>query len=231
MKYLTLVAIEDPTLGETGLVIKTMNLNNIPEGEIVIANDGSLIAHDILEHQNGIHNIGSIADELEALGGLWYVRGQYGVLNPKNRSIYTPHQSVASDIARMAILYCINKIPLGKPVPRTYKHICDRDFEEILQYGKEDSINELLSQYGEGECCPYLYEAYFRNALHFLRVGYNKAKRRFPNQYQVNDLFFNMTTIINHNIDLTSLYVGQEYLLGYDMHRVTVKEIVNEHYY
>jgi hypothetical protein len=34
-------------------------------------------AHDIIEHINGWWNIGTVEDELEALGAAWYCRGQW----------------------------------------------------------------------------------------------------------------------------------------------------------
>lgn len=36
-----------------------------------------MVAHDIVEHVNGWQNIGTVEDELEALGTAWYTRGQW----------------------------------------------------------------------------------------------------------------------------------------------------------
>jgi hypothetical protein len=41
---------------------------------------GAILAHDIVNHQNGISKIGSISDEAEAFGGMIY---QYGSFNDK----------------------------------------------------------------------------------------------------------------------------------------------------
>ncbi len=75
MRHIRLVAFEDEPTGNLGLIVKGS------EGpEIYSDNKGSLIAHDIVEHQNGMAAIGGIDDELEAIGALWQVRGRHGTL-------------------------------------------------------------------------------------------------------------------------------------------------------
>lgn len=69
------------------------------DGMAVERTDGVLIAHDLLEHQNGLSEIGTVWDELEALGGIWQVRGRTGDMFVRN--IHTPQVNIASDITRM----------------------------------------------------------------------------------------------------------------------------------
>jgi len=81
MRHLILNARNCPTTGELGLIPRGITMG---EG-YVAATEGELIAHDILEHQNGLSAIGSVDDELEALGGLYFVRGWSGQLRRDGR--------------------------------------------------------------------------------------------------------------------------------------------------
>ena len=68
MRYVRLQVAEDQLSGELGLKIKGMRAT-----EGMAMGSGLLVAHDLLEHQNGLRAIGSVGDELEALGGIWHV--------------------------------------------------------------------------------------------------------------------------------------------------------------
>jgi len=41
---------------------------------------GLMLAHDLLEHQNGAAALGTVIDEMEAFGAIWAIRGQHSVL-------------------------------------------------------------------------------------------------------------------------------------------------------
>ena len=73
MKAIRLFATSDDSCNSLGLAIKGMDIGD----NIYAAREGFMIAHDLLDHQNGPANIGMIWDEFEALGALWYSRGQY----------------------------------------------------------------------------------------------------------------------------------------------------------
>ena len=92
MKKVILKTITDSE-GTTGIVVEGMKRIQYPSA----AQEGFLIAHDLLEHVNGIEAIGSVDDELEAMGGCWFVRGKSGQMRRDNYgSMYSPEETIAS---------------------------------------------------------------------------------------------------------------------------------------
>ncbi len=74
MRHVRLVATSDEYDNELGFKIKGTTAF---EGFMACRN-GELTAHDLLEHQNGLAAMGTVWDELEAIGGIWQVRGRHG---------------------------------------------------------------------------------------------------------------------------------------------------------
>ena len=72
MNSVQLVASAPPYCG---IYLKdlTLSLDNI---EIAYQNEGDIISHDLLEHLEGVENIGDPINELKALGAVWYIRGE-----------------------------------------------------------------------------------------------------------------------------------------------------------
>lgn len=138
--------------------------------------DGSVIAHDLLEHQNGVSNIGPVWDEMEALGGIWYCRGQWGDLM-NGRSYHTPAYNIAHDVTRMfeqwrdqEHAYC------GPGYGRIgiRAHDYDEDFREIVGQAKAMIFQEADENWNDADL-----EQYAQFAMHRLRSGFSKAKRRY----------------------------------------------------
>jgi len=217
MRYVTLKYGEDSE-GMLGLNVVGMPMISYP----MAAGEGLLIAHDILEHQNGISSIGSIGDELEALGGVWYIRGEFNDLRRDNRgSMYSPIENLASDIANMAVMY--NRgVPMRVKVPNTREHEQDYDFKEMIKIAKRTATQEIK---GMDDKIDYkLYVEYFESALHLLRMGYMKAKRRFKSQTKANIMFWNIAEAVDEILKYAE-YDGQEFRLGYDGNNVVYNEI------
>ena len=106
---------------------------------------GQLAAHDLLEHVNGLDSIGSIDDELEALSGVWYVRGQSGRIN----NYYSAEENIASDVTNLARYY-MNGVNFKTPVPKTRacdKYVFDDTIDCILDFAKESVHHELEADY------------------------------------------------------------------------------------
>ena len=79
--------------GETGI------LPSCCVGDSVYPNmEPVTFAHDLVEHINGVDAIGSIEDELEALGVVLWIRGLAGDLD---QGIHTRYTNVAHDIATL----------------------------------------------------------------------------------------------------------------------------------
>ena len=75
MTTVTLVTCRDPSDGSTGFVPDGMIVES---GGLVPAQTGEALAHDLLEHVNGVGAIGGVPDELEAVGAIWQIRGRHG---------------------------------------------------------------------------------------------------------------------------------------------------------
>ncbi len=176
MKRTKLRVIEDDH-GNTGLAL--VGLSSFPNGDLLAATEGLLLAHDIIEHQNGIAAIGTIADELEALGGIWQVRGQWGDMQRGRRlSRYSPEESIASDVSRMFVDYC-NGADIGD-CPVTRPHDDDEVFNSIIDIAKSSAMTEI--SYNDDwtpEQVTDKWNVYARVALARMRIGYRKCVRRF----------------------------------------------------
>ena len=201
-----LVSFIDENTGELGLGLKDMPRNE----ETNTAIDGMLIAHDIIEHVNGAKHIGSIDDELEAMGALWYTRGQWGDLRRDGRgSMYTPAQSVASDITRMFTDYFFGATLAPAPVTKACE--MDDEFNEIIKIATSQYKAEL-----DGENCTYETLEYNKVALSRMRMGYRKAKRKYEKhgRFAANNLFWTIAECMN--VQFKHIHTeGQEFKLSY----------------
>ena len=185
-----LKCIEDRNTGVIGLILADMPQND----DTNAASEGLLIAHDILEHQNGAKCIGTIDDELEALGGLWYVRGQHGELRRDGRgSMHNVHENIASDLARMFRDHLCGHY-VGK-APKTKACEADTDFQEIINYALEQIPQELDSEELQNPELYKLRDDYIKVCLSRLRIGYRKAFRKYNKhgRFFANDLFWAIT--------------------------------------
>ena len=206
-----LKCIEDQNTGIIGLILADMPQND----DTNAASEGLLIAHDILEHQNGAKCIGTIDDELEALGGAWYIRGQHGELRRDSRgSMYNVHESLAFDLSRMFRDHFEGCHSVSK-APRTVKCDADDDFNEIINYALEQIPGELDSDFDKAEYNLAL-ENYKKACLARLRIGYRKAYKRFEKygRFFANDLFWAITKATD-NYCKNAEYPEQEFMLEF----------------
>jgi hypothetical protein len=205
-KSIKLVSFTDSMTGELGLGLANMPRND----ETNAATEGMLLAHDIIEHVNGAKHIGTIDDELEAMGALWYTRGQWGDLRRDGRgSMYTPIESVASDLTRMFRDY-FNGVSLN-PCPVTKACEMDDDFRDIIKTASEDYSSEVEEQEHEQEK-----QIYNKVCLSRMRMGYRKAKAKYEKygRYAANNLFWELAECLDKptkNIN----YDGQQFKLHY----------------
>ncbi len=219
MRYVKLVAVCDEYDTAPGLVVA----GTVMDEGMAADRDGFMVAHDILEHQNGIKAIGPIDDELEAIGGIWQVRGRGGDLCQYTYSRYSVEENVASDLSRMARDVCYSegwRPRLGRY--RTQRHDHDESFESILQYAREEIPKELDAE--ELRSLPL--EAYLDNALHLMRRGFRKAERRFGDRFAGINLFKAIQQAVKRtHID----FEGQEFRLAYGDGKASVTEIYEEY--
>lgn len=177
MKTVTLEAFRDEQTGELGLGIVGVSRGD----QTNAASSGDLLAHDLIEHVNGLARIGSIDDELEALGAIWYVRGQHGELNRDGRgSMHSVESNIASDVTRMFVDWQNGADLLINCTPRTCKCDADEALQEILAHADrtwrgEFSDNDAEEIYRR----PRDWQRYRRHALALMRIGYRKAYRKW----------------------------------------------------
>lgn len=176
MRTVILTAKQDEMSGELGWCIPGLKPSDI----VNASSEGIGIAHDLLEHMNGASEIGGIDDELEALGAIWFVRGQTGQLRrDRIGSAYTPHENIGSDIGRMFWDHHAGGQYVDLNAPRTKACDADTDFLDIIQCGENWARDEADGHdMSPGEIAEPL-RAYLAVCLPRLRIGYRKAVRKY----------------------------------------------------
>lgn len=226
-KKINLISKNDPETGELGLIIKGLHVSNYP----MVASEGLQIAHDLLEHQNGVENIGTIGDELEALAGVWFVRGQHADMSRDNRgSMYSPEENIASDICNMGVMYHNGSYFNHKVSKQTHEHDQDEYFDCILEYGRKSLLDELRCD--DEPINHERVEHYLMMCKHYLRTGMRKAEKRYKGRdWAVNSLFWDIAQTVDPYTKRCD-YEGQEFILTYDWERVNCEEYyLEEGYY
>lgn len=222
MRHIRLVATSDEYDTELGFKLKGCADF---EGFMACRN-GELTAHDVLEHQNGIANMGTVWDELEALGGIWQVRGRWGDMVREGVSYHSPQSNVASDITRMfSDFSCDSDFGPGWRRVGTRAHIHDEDFRDIIEIARKGIAAEYTDM-GNGSpdedengWSPELHalcEDYLTLALHRMRVGFRKAERRFGDRFVGHSLFCDMRDAVKTAVKHID-YEGQEFRLSYSL--------------
>lgn len=222
MKYIRLIATSDEYDNEPGLIIKgTPNVDGM-----MADRDGLLVAHDLIEHQNGSKHIGTVWDELEALGGIWHARGRWGDMMAKHGNAYSPAQNVASDLVRMFPEWSYDAMPPREHrLKATRAHDHDEDFLEIIAIARED----IPKEYGgfDEALNPDEMERYLSEALHRMRTGFRKATRRFGERFGSN----NQMRAIKDAVSSVAKHIefeGQEFILSYGNGEAEIREFYGD---
>lgn len=231
MKIAYLVAGRDEMTGELGLFIEGMRRSHI---ELNAATDGALIAHDIIEHVNGLDAIGSINDELEALGAIWYVRGQHGdISRDPRRNIYSPEVNIASDVTRMFVDY-MNGVSMPAVKGHSYPVTDDEALQAILTICDRDAPREAsgMSDGNFGVISDSRirkeWKWYRKQALMLMRAGYRKARRKWEprGRFAANSQFWNIAEAVQPFVKPE--YEGARYVLKYGNSEATCYEVYEE---
>ncbi len=209
-KRIILDVIEDRNLGGLGFAIP-----GIPRNDNTNASDGLGVAHDLIEHVNGPHLIGTIDDELEALGAIWYVRAGIGDLTRDGTgSMHSPEHHVASDISRMFVDYINGHDARLKPA-RTTSHDCDSFFKSIIATAARMAMDETRDsddqQFIRGE-----WNRFAKAAMAGLRTGYRKACRKYEKhgRHYANRLFWEIEEAVRKQYQSLD-FEGQRFALCY----------------
>jgi hypothetical protein len=215
MKERMIYALDDCT-GEYGFLLKGVNtIDSYPS----VSPTGSLIAHDLLEHQQGVVTIGSVGDELIALGGVWKVRGELGMINQK--STVSPEQHLVSDVVNLAEIY-IGGVPMREDTKPYRKTDTFYWVDEVAKYAKKELMENY--DYTVGEVVDYL-----EKAKYLMRKGYNMAERRFKNCPCPYSLYSNIAYVIDE-IQYPEEYQEWEIQYSFTTGSASLKEIANYYY-
>lgn len=219
MKTILMTCRECEVSGELGLIIDDVPLG---DEEIFSSTSGVLIAHDIIEHQNGPSAIGGVGDEMEALGGVWFTRGgldDINRINSNSLSVYSSYQQVAFDVVELWRQYEV----WGMPVPKVS---AIPDFEDDLRDILRHAIAEIPK---EDEDAPRdEIAAFIRDAKHLLRSGWAKAVATWDgDQYAANNQFWAIAAAVDPFAGNCNLE-GQEYSLTYGDGNAFCEEIYED---
>lgn len=218
MTTYTLTAKQDFQTGELGYCFDSLNIND----ELVMVGDSLLLAHDLLEHQNGLGSIGSIHDELIALGGILFVRGYDQVLRRDNSGgVYSFDESLASDVVRMyGELSYIDFIPTDKI--ESDNGIID----SVVTLAREGIIEE----YDRAGITFSEYKAYIDSIASYMQQGYDLAEKRYTSQYDACQLFWTLEEALRPHCDNVE-YEGQqlELTVDYSANLVHCEELYEEY--
>lgn len=216
-----LVCFRDEMTGELGLGLQNMPRNE----ETNAAHEGFTIAHDLFEHINGPEHIGTIDDELQALGALWFVRGESGDLNPYRRSHYTPHQSLTGDVSRMFV-DIVNGADCSINFEYSSEETPDIDFQEIADYARR----MILQEFDEEQSAEYAdkIEPYLCTVQARMRQGYDKAQVKYKGQ-DINGLFWEVAHKVSPYCKAPE-YEGAQYQLTYGFRDGQPVAYCEEHY-
>lgn len=230
MRYIKLRVWEDRAIGELGLLVEGVRLLEMP----MVATRGLIIAHDLLEHQNGLGAIGSIDDELEALGGVWFVRGQSGYMEQESGVFYRPPwETLAYEIANLGRYYVLHDIDMKTPVPRTLHTYETEEFPFIVEEGRSKLQDELDHDPCDEEDLEYQTTRtrdFIEQSLHYMRRGYSKAKRRYrDNDNKARTQFWAISDAVDKIIPWVE-WEGQTFLLSYGMGEANVKMVEDNDY-
>lgn len=222
MKTVILEAFVDESTGLLGLGVVGM-----PRTETTnAAADGVIIAHDLLEHVNGIERIGSIDDELEALGAVWYVRGQFGELRRDGiGSYYSTHENLAADIVQMFREHVDGGADVDLNVPRTRACEADDDFAEVLACADKTWKSEVCDQ----DSAASIWPAYRAACLARMRIGYRKARRKYKRAMDANALFWQVAEAVGPYAKHVE-YEGQQFALTFGFRNGRATAACFEHF-
>lgn len=190
MQEVMIHCLHDVWQGETGWkCLETPLLTSYP----MLYNDSSVLAHDLVEHVNGPGAIGSIDDELEALGGVHLTRGQW---NDFQTQRHVPIEKIfANDISNLCKLYAYDLIDFRTPVPEVLEGDYDEEFLEYLACGRiqwEEELEWLSDPEDDEAVILQRTDNFFTAALYYMRAGVEKHQRIYPDTFDGNNAYNNI---------------------------------------
>lgn len=217
MRYVRLSAKTCWDSGELGLVLKDLP----PDLSFSVAHSGTLIAHDIIEHQRGIKNIGTIWDEVIAFGAIWYTRGQFGEVNSNHRS---PEEATGWEIGDFCVADDLGPYTGSQFEKLSLKRHEADDYSE-LGYIAEAAVKYIrkhASEEYDERCLTYMKP--------LLARGFQMANRKYRCPLKANNLFKQIQRVLDDFFKHPDEYFfeGTEYILGYSEYQAMLRPIAED---
>ena len=194
-KTYKIIVQQDDYTGEWGWVIDGLSDMDQPS----VTSDPYLIAHDIIEHVNGIDEIGGIGEELQAMGGLWNTRGQHGLI----RREYTPHspqKSVGYDFSNMCIRFLQGEA-MGCEIPELEESEFEDDFNDIWECALEVIEDELEYIELEDDEIEKKIKEFHKSAESLFHLGVIKHQKLYGDRLNAYTLFYGIVDALEGKIE------------------------------
>ncbi len=175
--------------GELGIIINGTNVDD----NIFVVFSGRGIAHDLVEHVNGVDSIGTVTDEFQALGSLWYTRGETGTITD---------DGMVNDLLGLVGGYTING--LGPVIPEQPESDYDNTFEWVIESFMEKVGRELDDE----DDVNINLDLFCDQALKGFRLGVEKQEKRFSTPWKAYELFQQVQDTLNKHFGITEDYTG-----------------------
>lgn len=197
-----LETVYDPSTGDVGLVTSE-SISNLFATDSPMLGNGSVIAHDIMEHVNGLSNIGGVGEECEALGATFQTRAWSGTLrSPKdsNYGMYSALEGLANDLEYMYDVWASKGFEAAVPTNELTVDIED-ELTELYSFAMQALLaNDSCIIEPPTDC-----EEYLDACLTFMRVGYTKAIEKYPCRLEAMETFFAIAEAIDDCIKMYNL--------------------------
>lgn len=175
---------------------------------------GMGVAHDLLEHK--ADDNGSVEDELLALGGALWVRGEGGYWVSYTLSLHTPGENLVPDLCMLATQFGgIEGIQDPGRTTKLEAHV-EKWIDEAIEGAREELVGEY-DELDEKDVSKYL-----DNVRGWIRKGYRRTKKRYS-AHSAGELAYLFHTIekeADHLLKVASDY--EQLVIRLDLRRCDV---------
>lgn len=166
--------------GEPYFILDKLQESKLPDPET--PNTPELVAHDLVEHVNGIKHIGTIEDELEALGAAYLTRYIWDEISLDGLRHDT--------ISLFDYFQSTNRLLKSPRANKRSRIIDSRSLECWL-----DPIRKKLSK----DEHPVMVEHFMSAAENLIQRGASKLLNKYDNAVHANMLFNNIVTALKES--------------------------------
>lgn len=234
MKKAKIIITECPVTGELGLRPEGLNVTYTT---VLASMDGSLLAHDLTEHVNGIRNVGqSVWDEIQAFGAMIFSERAWTV----GGIMRSPDDALFDELMEMVIDYCDPRmIRSALKNLRTHSvyevdvitdHFDHRveNWDMDTHYVKEHFNEVRMEKWPEFETKEVLklMNTYIK---HHLRKGFRKARNKYKSSWIARSHYENASAGGTQILKWMK-FEGQEFILRFDERRFDVREAREDEY-